>query len=82
MGNVTLEQQIGTPIDNNIIALVITNQTEKVISKIETDPTNFFLREKINFRGDTLLHYACAKNNNKLVEYILNKNPELLHVKN
>ena len=34
MGNATLEQQIGTPIDNNLIALVITNQTEKVIAKI------------------------------------------------
>jgi ankyrin repeat protein len=53
-----------------------------VISKIESDPSNFFLKERINFRGDTLLHYACAKNNNKLVEYIIKKNPELLHIKN
>lgn len=35
MGNMTLEQQIGTPIDNNLIALVVTNQTERVIRKIE-----------------------------------------------
>lgn len=82
MGNASLEQQVGTPIDNNLIALVVTNQTEKVISKMEADPTNFFLKEKINFRGDTLLHYACAKNNNKLVDYILKKNPDLAQIKN
>jgi hypothetical protein len=37
MGNTSLEQQIGAPIDNNLIALVVTNQTEKVIKKIEED---------------------------------------------
>ncbi len=61
---------------------MVTGQTEKVISKIEADSSNFFLSESINFRGDTLLHYACAKNNIKLVEYILKKNPQLVNVKN
>jgi hypothetical protein len=82
MGNTSLEAQVGSPIDNNLIALVITNQTDRVISKVEADPSSYFLREGINFRGDTLLHYACAKNNFKLVEYLLKKNPALLSRKN
>jgi len=28
------------------------------------------------------LHYACAKNNQKLVEYILKKKPELVNFRN
>lgn len=62
MGN-SAEQQIGTPIDNNLIALLVTGQTDKVISKIEADQSGAFLKESINFRNDNLLHYACAKNN-------------------
>jgi hypothetical protein len=37
MGNTPLEQQVGTPIDNNLIALLVTDQTDKVISKVEAD---------------------------------------------
>jgi len=62
MGNST-EQQVGTPIDNNLIALLVTGQTDKVITKIEADPSGSFLKESINFRNDNLLHYACAKDN-------------------
>lgn len=36
MGN-TNEQQIGYPIDYNVIALLLTGQTDKVIDKIEKD---------------------------------------------
>lgn len=82
MGNAAVEQQIGTPIDNNLLALLITNQTDRVIDKLELDPTTYYLKESINFRGDTLLHYACAKNNKKLVDYIMKKNPQLSHVRN
>jgi hypothetical protein len=63
MGNSTIEQQKGTPIDNNLLALLVTNQTERLISKLDIDPTTYYLKESINFRGDTLLHYACARNN-------------------
>lgn len=82
MGNATVEQQFGTPIDNNLIALLVTGQTEKVISKLESEPDTHFLQESINFRGDTLLHYACAKNNVKLVDYIIKKNPNLMNMSN
>jgi len=43
MGNAANEQQFGTPIDNNLIALVVTNQTDRVISKVENDASGFFL---------------------------------------
>lgn len=81
MGN-SAEQQIGTPINNNLIALLVTGQTDRVISKIEADTSGSFLKESINFRNDNILHYACAKNNVTLVEYIVKKNPNLCFCKN
>ena len=66
MGN-TQEQQTGYAIDYNIIALLLTGQTDKVIEKVEKDETGTFLKDSINFRNDNLMHYACAKNNRKLV---------------
>lgn len=81
MGNTT-EQQVGYPIDYNVIALLVTGQTERVIEKMEADPTHSFLKDSINFRNDNLLHYACAKNNLRLVEYILMKNPRLSSLRN
>ena len=31
---------------------------------------NFNYNGPLNFRGDTLLHYACARNNVDLVKYL------------
>lgn len=82
MGNSEVEMQHGTPIDNNLLALIITNQTDKVIDKLEEDKDQSILNESVNFKGDTFLHYACAKNNRKLVEYILKKSQRLANVQN
>ena len=65
MGN-SQEHQIGYPIDYNVIALLLTNQTDRVIQKVDADTTGTFLKDTINFRNDNLLHYACAKDNKKL----------------
>ena len=81
MGNAN-EQQIGYPIEYNIIALLLTDQTDKVIDKLEKDETGTFLKDSINFRNDNLLHYACAKNNKKLAEYLMGKNPRLSALRN
>lgn len=81
MGN-TPEQQIGYSIDYNVMALLLTNQTDRVIDKIEADPTNTFLKDTINFRNDNLLHYACAKNNQQLVQYLMRKNSRLSTIRN
>jgi ankyrin repeat protein len=81
MGNAA-EHQIGTPIDNNLIALLLTGQTERVIDKIESDSSGAFLRDSINFRNDNLLHYACAKNNLALVQYLVKRNPKLTTLSN
>lgn len=81
MGNIE-EQQFGTPIDNNIIALLLSGQTAKVINRLEADPSGTFFNDSINFRNDNLLHYACAKNNGQLAEYIMKKNPKLCSLRN
>ena len=38
------------------------------------------INSAINFRGDTLLHYACFKNNEQLVLYLINR-PDILRTK-
>ena len=81
MGN-TPEQQIGYPIENNVIALLLTDQTDRVIEKVRKDETGTFLKDTINFRNDNLLHYACAKNNLKLCQFIMDKNPRLATLRN
>ena len=81
MGN-SNEQQVGFPIDYNLLALLMTGQTDRAIEKMKADPTDSFLKESINFRNDNFLHYACAKNDIKLVEYLLKKNPRLSTLRN
>lgn len=49
---------------------------------MEADNTHAYLKDSINFRNDNLLHYACAKNNLRLAEYILLKNPKLSSLRN
>ena len=61
------------PIENNIFSLLQTNQTNACIGLIEEK--RFDLTTRINQIGDTLLHYACKKNNTKLVGYILAMKP-------
>lgn len=43
---------------------------------------NFNCNAPINFRGDTLLHYAAAKDNLKLVEYLVRKPEQMKSLKN
>ena len=82
MGGSESEMQHGTPIDNHIVALIISNQTQKVIDKLESDEDKSIISESVNFKGDTFLHYACAKNNQELVDYLLKKCTRLANVKN
>ena len=53
--------------------LMHAGKTDELIKKIDGEGANFNKDNRFNFRGDTLLHYACSKNNQKLVEYLLKK---------
>lgn len=64
-------------IDTGVVSLVATNQTDILIRKIEYMGDSFSLNTPLNFKGDTLLHYACAKNDARLVKYLLSK-PEVI----
>ena len=63
MGCGASDNQASVPIDNNVVALVVSGQTDLAIKKIEAMGNEFDPNASINFRGDTLLHYACKKNN-------------------
>ena len=65
-----------------MLALIINKQTDNVISKLENDPDKSLIAESVNFKGDNLLHYACATNNLQLTEYFLKKCPQLAGTKN
>ena len=59
--------------ESNLVALVITNKTELIKWKIEEMGGNFNSNSPLNFRGDTLLHYACAKDNQELIKYLFER---------
>lgn len=82
MGSEVVNMQVGTPINNSLIALIITEQTERVMEVINSDPSHELLLRPINFRGDTILHYACARNNIKLVSFLLQVEPSLKDIPN
>lgn len=65
-----------------MIHLMVTDQTEQLIELIERHRFQININSAINFRGDTLLHYACAKDNVKLVRYLLRRDDILKTVKN
>jgi ankyrin repeat protein len=45
-------------------------------------PYEIDVNARLNFRGDTLLHYACARNNVALVRYLVSRKDILLTTKN
>lgn len=64
-------------LDHQMVHLMVTNQTEKLIELIQEYKYEIDINAALNFRGDTLLHYACAKNNLQLVKYLIGR-PDIL----
>jgi hypothetical protein len=56
-------------IGKSLIHLLQANRTEEIIKKLESETYDIFER-KLNYRGDTILHYACSKNNLAIVQYL------------
>lgn len=54
-------------IQQKLVYYAVTNRTEELITFICLYNYQIDINSAINFRGDTLLHYACFKNNLKLV---------------
>lgn len=61
---------------------MVTNQTKKLIELIKKFSFEIDINTVLNFRGDTLLHYACAKNNIVLVKYLIARPDTLKTTKN
>jgi hypothetical protein len=53
-----------------------------IIKKIEEMGPLFKSNTIINFKGDTMLHYACFKKNKKLIQYLRTKPDFLRTVRN
>lgn len=61
----------GTSVDNNLIALVMLDDTENIIRRMKSLGPTFDVNSRVNVRGDTLLHYAAKRNNETLIEHLL-----------
>ena len=53
--------------ETDIISLIVTKQTELAKRKIRSMGEFYDINMPVNFKGDTLLHYACANADVKLV---------------
>ena len=69
-------------IQHRLIHLAVTEQTSELIDFITLYNYEIDINSAINFRGDTLLHYACFKNNKQLVEYLTKRSDCLRTKKN
>ena len=69
-------------IQHKLVSLVVSEQTDDLILFINTYSYDFDINGSINFRGDTILHYACFKNNKRLVEYLTSRQDILRTKKN
>lgn len=56
------------PIGNSLVHLLQTGQNDLIINRLQSDPS--LCTSTISFRGDTIAHYACFKNNKELVRYL------------
>lgn len=56
-----------TSTDIEIISMIVSRQTGQAIRSISDMGECFNINSPINFKGDTLLHYACAKGDHQLV---------------
>jgi ankyrin repeat protein len=61
----------GANVDNNLIALVMLDDTDGVIRRVKSMGDKFNVNSKVNVRGDTLLHYAAKRKNESLIEFLL-----------
>ena len=62
-----------TNIEHRIVMMVTNGKTQELIQLLENHQYNFNINSALNFRGDTLLHYACYKNNKELVKYLTDR---------
>lgn len=69
-------------LDHRLVALVAAGKTNAIIQLLEQYDYEIDINSSINFKGDTLLHYACFKNNKKLVEYLIGRKEILKTTKN
>ncbi len=59
--------------NHSFVSLLAQSRTNEVIHFLSQQKA-LEINEPINFKGDTILHYACAKNNAALVEFLLKQN--------
>lgn len=62
--------------------LVMEDKTSAIIYKINKLGSLFNPNAALNFKGDTLLHYACARENKSLVEYLISHKETIRSLKN
>lgn len=57
------EKHDTVPIENSMITLLVSGQNDLLMRKIKLEGNNIDYNAKLNFKGDTILHYAAMKDN-------------------
>ena len=60
------------PVRNSIVHLIQTEQNKVLMEKLVLEDEELF-GMRLNFKGDTIMHYACIKNNEELVRFLKKK---------
>lgn len=63
---------VRVPINKSIVHLLQTEQNKSLFKKLGYEGEEIY-RMKLNFRGDTIMHYACTKNNIELIQFLKDK---------
>ncbi len=75
--NTAGEKHQTVPIENSMITLLVSGQNQLLMKKIKLQGKNIDYNMKLNFKGDTFLHYAAIKNNKQMIEYLIKNVPQI-----
>lgn len=82
MGCSASDAMLSNSSERNFVELMVSGETQLIINKIEDLGPLFKANTPINFKGDTLLHYACFKGNKTLIKYLKKRPDYLCTIKN
>ena len=60
--NVPTNGKVTVPISNSLMHLLQTEQNDVLIKKLEKEDLES-CKTRLNFKGDTIMHFACYRNN-------------------
>ena len=54
-----------------MLTLLMTGQNQLLIKRMKLEGRNIDFNMRLNFKGDTFLHYAAVKDNKEIIKFLL-----------